>query len=205
LQLQYILTATTIARFHGPRVARDFVEAPSQMLENWVWNAEVLKQFAKHYKTGEPLPQKMLDGMNRARTLGSGIETQGQFFLGEIDQAFHTAPGGNVDTVKVVNDIYAQTTVYKPVPGTFFHAAFTHLVGYAGAYYGYLWSLVYAQDMFQRFEDLGVLSPEAGAYYRTKVLGRGATMDEMEMLRDYLGREPSMEAFYKHLGLKKKS
>jgi len=199
--LHNILTNNALARFHGTRVARDFVEAPSQMLENWVWAPEVLKTFAKHYKTNEILPQKMLDGMKRARTLGSGIETQGQFFLGEMDQAYHTAPGGKVDTTKVGYAIYEKTTIYKAVPGTFFQAAFTHLIGYAGAYYGYQWSLVYAQDMFQRFDELGLLSPETGAYYREKVLARGGTMDEMAMLRDYLGREPSMDAFYKLLGL----
>jgi thimet oligopeptidase len=76
-------------------------------------------------------------------------------------------------------------------------------VGYEAAYYGYQWSLVYAQDMFQRFQELGILSPEAGKYYRDKVLARGGTMDEFEMLRDYLGREPKMDAFLKHLGLGK--
>lgn len=201
--LHHILTNTNYARFSGTAVARDFVEAPSQMMENWVWDGKVLATFAKHYKTGETIPQKMLDGMNAARTLGSGIEMEGQLFLGMMDQAYHTSAGGVVDTTKVQYEVYERATHYKAVPGTMFQAAFTHLTGYQGAYYGYLWSLVYAQDMFQRFEQLGVLSPETGAYYRTKILGRGGSMDEFEMLRDYLGREPSMDAFLKHLGLKK--
>lgn len=200
--LHQMLTNTKYARFSGTAVARDFVEAPSQMMENWVWNASVLKTFAKHYKTGQPLPDKLLAGMQAARTLGSGIETQGQFFLGQMDQKFHTAPKGEVDTTKVAQQVYESIMPYKFLPMTFPQAAFGHLTGYEGAYYGYMWSLVYAQDMFQRFEELGVTSPKAGLYYREKILGRGGSMDEMDMLRDYLGRAPKMDAFMKHLGLK---
>ncbi|MBA3725078.1 MAG: Zn-dependent oligopeptidase [Armatimonadetes bacterium] len=202
--LHQILTNTRLGRFSGTKVARDFVEAPSQMMENWVWSPEVLKTFAKQYKTGEPLPDKMLEGMKKARTLGSGLETEGQFYLGLMDQAYHTAPGGDVDSTQVGNDVYGKVLLYKPVPMTYFQASFGHLVGYEGAYYGYLWSLVYAQDMFQRFEELGLLSPKAGQYYREKILGRGGAMDEMDMLEDYLGRKPNMKAFLRHLGLEEK-
>lgn len=199
--LHQMLTETSYGRFSGTAVSRDFVEAPSQMLENWIWNGDVLKTFAKHYKTGEVLPDKLLNGMKAARTFGSGIETQGQLFLGRMDQAFHTVVSGEVDTTKVAGQVYEANTIYKAVPGTFFQASFGHLTGYEGAYYGYLWSLVYAQDLWTRIEEKGVLNPEAGMYYRKKILARGGSMDEMEMLRDYLGREPNMEAFYKHLGL----
>lgn len=200
--LHQLLTETHYGRFSGTAVARDFVEAPSQMLENWIWDSSVLKTFAKHYKTGEVLPDKLLAGMQAARTLGSGIETQGQLFLGGMDQMLHTDPTGTVDSTKIANAAYEKYTLYKSVPGTFFQAAFTHLNGYEGAYYGYLWSLVYAQDLYTRIEEKGVLNPEGGMYYRKKILARGGSMDEMDMLRDYLGREPSMDAFYRHLGLK---
>ncbi|MEQ1822901.1 MAG: M3 family metallopeptidase [Fimbriimonadaceae bacterium] len=201
--LHQLLTETSYAGFSGTAVARDFVEAPSQMLENWIWSPVVLKSFAKHYKTGQVLPDKMLAGMQAARTFGSGIETQGQIYLGAMDQAFHTVASGEVDTTKMANQVYERTTLYKAVPNTMFQASFGHLVGYQGAYYGYLWSLVYAQDLFTRFTQKGVLSPEAGMYYRKKILARGGSMDEMEMLRDYLGRAPSLDAFLAHLGLKK--
>lgn len=199
--LHQMLTETSYGRFSGTAVARDFVEAPSQMLENWIWDPTVLKSFAKHYKTGEVLPDSLLNGMRAARTLGSGIETQGQLFLGAMDQAFHVAPGGDVDTTKVANEVYEKSTLYKAVPGTYFQAAFGHLVGYEGAYYGYLWSLVYAQDLFTLFDEKGILSSEAGMTYRKKILARGGSMDEMEMMKDYLGRAPKMDAFLKHLGL----
>jgi len=200
--LHNLLTQTKYGRFSGTSVERDFVEAPSQMMENWVWEPEVLNVFAKHYKTDAPIPVSLLAGMRAARTLGSGIDTEGQLYLGEMDQAFHTAPGGKVDTTKVAQAIYAKATIYKPQPGNLFQASFGHLVGYNGAYYGYLWSLVYAQDMFQRFKGLGLLSPSTGAYYRAKVLARGGSMDAMDMLKDYLGRAPKTDAFYEHLGLK---
>lgn len=199
--LHGMLSRTELARFTGTRVARDFVEAPSQMMENWVWEEPSLSLFAKHYKTGEPLPPAMLKGMKDARTLGSGMQTQGQFYLGLMDHEFHTKPDGKVDTLEVEKEVYNRSTVYTFVPHTFFEAGFGHLVGYEGAYYGYLWSLVYAQDMFSRFIDKGVLNAEAGMYYRNKIIGRGGSMDEMDMLKDYLGREPRMDAFLRHLGL----
>lgn len=199
--LHQILTETKYARFSGTAVARDFVEAPSQMLEEWIWKPEVLKTFAKHYKTREPLPQKTLEAMVRGRNFGSGIEIQGQLFLGALDQSYHTDPSGVIDSTALGQQAYEKMTLYKSVPGTYFQAAFGHLVGYEGAYYGYLWALVYAQDLFTRFEKEGVLNPEAGMFYRKNVLAKGGTMDEMEMLRSYLGREPNMDAFLKMLGM----
>jgi thimet oligopeptidase len=139
--------------------------------------------------------------MKDARTLGSGMETQGQFYLGLMDHEFHTKPDGKVDTLEVEKEVYNRSTVYTFVPHTYFEAGFGHLVGYEGAYYGYLWSLVYAQDMFSGFLEQGVLNTEAGMAYRNKIIGRGGSMDEMDMLKDYLGREPKMDAFLRHLGL----
>lgn len=201
--LHNLLTKANTNRFAGAAVARDFVEAPSQMFENWVWNAEVLNTFAAHYKTGEKLPKKLLDGMIAARNLGSGIETEHQFYYGLVDQAYHTAPGGDIDPTKISQELFPKVELYKEVPGVYYQTSFGHLVGYEAAYYGYQWSLVYAQDMFQRFEELGLLNPKAGAYYREKILSRGGTMDEFAMLRDYLGREPKLDAFLRHLGLSK--
>ncbi len=199
--LHGLFSQSKYGRFAGTGVARDFVEAPSQMMENWVWTPEVLKTFAKHYKTGEVIPDELVKSMVAARTLGSGIETEGQVYLGEMDQTYHLVPGGVVDTTKISQMVYERTMPYTWVPGTFPQASFGHLMGYKGAYYGYLWSLVYASDMFDRFKEIGVLSPETGAYYRSKILSRGGTMDEFEMLRDYLGREPKLDSFLKHLGL----
>lgn len=202
--LHNLLSQTKYSRFAGAAVARDFVEAPSQMFENWVWDPSVLKLFAKHYKTGQPLPDTLLKGMNDARTLNSGMETEHQIYYGMVDQAYHLAPEGKIDTTQTGIDMLHEIELYDNPEGTMFQSSFGHLMGYEGAYYGYLWSLVYAQDMFERFEEKGILNPEAGAYYRDKILARGGSMDELPMLRDYLGREPRMDAFLRHLGLEAK-
>jgi thimet oligopeptidase len=199
--LHNLLAQAHYGRFSGAAVERDFVEAPSQMMENWVWEPSVLNLFARHYKTGKPLPKPLLDGMLAARSLGSGMETEHQIYYGMVDQKYHTVPGGVIDTSKTGVDMMGQIEQYKGVPGTYFEASFGHLVGYEAAYYGYLWSLVYAQDMFQRFKQLGVLSPSTGAYYRDKVLSKGGTEDAFVMLKDYLGRAPRTDAFLNYLGL----
>ncbi|HWB20140.1 MAG TPA: M3 family metallopeptidase, partial [Phycisphaerales bacterium] len=201
--LHNILTKADTSYFAGTNVELDFVEAPSQMMENWVWDADVLKTFARHYKTGQPLPDDLLNGMIAARRMGSGLFTEHQFYYGLVDETYHTAAHGEVDTTKVARELYPQIETYSDVPGVYFQASFGHLInGYTAGYYGYQWSLVYAQDMFQRFKELGLLSPEAGAYYREKILSRGGTMDAFDMLKDYLGREPNMDAYLEYLGLK---
>jgi len=199
--LHNILTTANTERFAGASVEQDFVEAPSQMFENWVWSPEVLKTFAKNYKTNEVLPQTLLKGMLAARYLGSGLEAEHQFYYGIVDQRYHKNATGEVDTTKVAMDTYPEVELYPKIPGTFYQASFDHFVGYEAAYYGYMWSLVYAQDMFQRFKQLGLLNPKAGQYYREKILEKGGTEDAMDMVKDYLGREPRMEPFLEHLGL----
>lgn len=198
-----ILSNTRYARFAGTSVARDFVEAPSQIMENWVWEPSVLKLFAKHYKTGTVLPTAMLESMRKARTLNSGVDTEGQMFLGQMDQKFHTAANGKIDTTKAAYDVYDTMTLWKHVPNTYPQAGFGHLTGYQGAYYGYLWAKVYSQAMFDVFKKKGILSPEVGKLYRDKILGRGGTMDELPMVRDFIGGEPNMNAFLRDLGLDK--
>ncbi len=199
--LHSILSETDYGEFSGTAVARDFVEAPSQMFENWVWDAAVLKTFAGHYKTGETFPDELLEGMVRARYLGSGLNAEHQFYYGLVDFAYHNAPQGIIDTTGEGLRLFDEVELYESVPETHFQASFGHLVGYQAGYYGYMWSLVYAQDMFQRFQEMGLLNPEAGRYYREKILGRGGTMEELDMVEDYLGREPQMDAFLRHLGL----
>lgn len=199
--LHTILGETKYWRFAGTGVERDFVEAPSQMFENWIWDADVLATFARHYETGEPLPRELLDSMIEARRLASGIEAEHQFYYGLVDFVYHTDEDGEVDTTQVQAQLFTDVEIYDSVPYTWFQAGFGHLVGYQAGYYGYQWSLVYAQDMFQRFKELGMLDPEAGRYYREKILSRGGTLDGLDLVRDYLGREPEMDAYLKHLGL----
>lgn len=203
--LHTILTTATIGRFAGTSVEDDFVEAPSQMFEEWVWSKDVLQTFAKHYETNQPIPDDLVNGMLNARNLASGLLREHQYYYALTDLAYHMVPGGSVDTTKVALDLFGEVELYKPVPNTFYQASFGHLVnpGYVAGYYGYEWSRVFACDMATRFRELGMLNPEAGAYYRQKIISRGGTVDAMDMLRDYLGREPNMDAYLDYIGLKR--
>lgn len=205
--LHNILSEVDLGYFAGTNVESDFVEAPSQMFENWVWDADVLNTFAKHYKTGEPLPDVLLKGMISARYLGSGLFAEHQFYYGLCDLTYHTKPDGVMDTTKVALELFPEVELYEAVPQSIYQASFGHLAnpGYVSGYYGYQWSLVYAQDMFQRFKELGMLDPKAGMYYRKKILARGGTMDAMDMVKDYLGRDPKMDAYLEHMGLPKQN
>jgi thimet oligopeptidase len=199
--LHHVLADTDLSWFSGTSVARDFVEAPSQMFENWLFDSEVLNLFARHYKTGEKIAPEMVEGLVRARTLGSGMSAEGQIVYGLIDQQYHTSPDGQVDTTEIFHETRREASLFEPLPHTYGQAGFGHLMGYDAAYYGYMWSLVYAQDMYEHFRDKGMLSAAAGREYRNKILALGGTVEEMDMLKDYLGREPKPDAFLRRLGL----
>lgn len=199
--LHSILTEVGHAWFSGTQVARDFVEAPSQMFEEWIWDADVLQTFARHYETGETIPRELVDGIVAARNLGSGLSTEGQVFLGLMDMAYHTEPSGEVDTTAVRARVYADTRLFDAIENLPSQANFGHLVGYEAGYYGYLWSLVYAADMGARFRELGLLNPEAGAAYRKAVLSKGGSQEELDMVTEFLGRAPNSAAFLEQLGL----
>lgn len=202
--LHTIVSDSRFHRFAGTSVERDFVEAPSQMFENWVWNADVLNTFARHYTTGEPMPKALLDSMVAAKNLGSGMDTEQQIYYAMLDLAYESTSDGKVDTTKIATDLYPEVTVYGFRPeGTYMHASFGHLMHYNAGYYGYMWSKVWSCDLFRRFKELGMLSPEAGMYYRSKIISRGGTHDAIDLVKDYLGREPKLDAFVEDLGLKK--
>jgi len=197
--LHQTLTRTEYGRFSGTRTERDFVEAPSQMLEHWVWDREVLGSFTRHYETGEPLPDALLDSMLAAKTLSSGIMTTRQLYFAHLDQAYH-APGFDGDTTAATEALH-EITSFPYTPGTHFQSGWGHLFGYDARYYGYLWSHVFGDDMFTRFEGTGLLNPELGAQYRHTVLERGGSVDGDQLVRDFLGREPNSDAFLRGLGL----
>ena len=197
--LHQTLTRTTHGRFSGTRTERDFVEAPSQMLEHWVWDRDVLASFTRHYETGEPLPDALLDSMLAAKTLSSGIMTVRQLYFAHLDQAYH-APDFDGDSTAATEALH-EITSFPYTPGTHFQSGWGHLFGYDARYYGYLWSHVFGDDMFTRFEGEGLLNPDLGAEYRRTVLERGGSVDGDQLVRDFLGREPNSDAFLRGLGL----
>lgn len=199
----HLLTKSPIGAMAGTSVTHDFVETPSQLLENWAWNYDSLKLFAKHYETNEVLPKDLFDKMRTAKNVCSGTQTLQQVFYGTIDMTLHDKydPESNVGISEIVKGLQNEITLFKFVEGTKFEAAFGHLSGYAAGYYGYLWSLVFSEDIFSVFEEKGILDKETGIRYRDLILASGGTRDENEIIHEFLGREPNQDAFLKSLGL----
>jgi thimet oligopeptidase len=193
------LTRTQRSAFSGTQTERDFVEAPSQMLEHWCWEPEVLGSFARHFETGEPLPKALLDSMIAAKQLDSGIMTLRQLFFATLDLAYHS-PEFDGDTTSTLEALHGITG-FPFTPGTHFQGGFGHLFGYDAGYYGYLWSQVFGDDMYTKFEATSPMDTATGLHYRRTILERGGTVDGDVLVRDFLGREPNNEAFLRGLGL----
>jgi len=201
--LHGLLTRAELQAQSGTSVARDYVETPSQLFENWAWEYESLRLFAKHYRTGEVLPKALYDKMLAAKKVGSGLHAIQQVFYGTLDMSLHDgfAPGQGERVSDVVRRLQNELTPYPYVEGTCFEAGFGHLQGYAAGYYGYLWALVYSEDIFSVFRRQGVFDADLGAALRDKILAAGSSRPEIEQVRDFLGREPSPEAFLEGLGI----
>lgn len=199
--MHQVLTTASYASFSGTSVKRDFVEAPSQMLENWVWETAPLAKLSGHYlDNSQSLPPDQIKKLVDAKLLNVGVKYSRQLLFATLDQRYHTDP--SVDSTEV----YAQLSrdiMQIPIPAkTIPQASFGHLMGgYDSGYYGYLWSEVYAQDMYTRFEKEGLLSPKAGADYLKWILQPGGELEPMELITSFLGRAPNEDAFFKSLGL----
>ncbi|KAF8571970.1 hypothetical protein P879_01102 [Paragonimus westermani] len=192
-----------MAIFSGTRVETDFVECPSQMLENWVWTEDGLKALLGDAFSA--MPRDLLDSLLASRTAGAGLFYARQLLLASFDQAIHTSRW-NDDPQDVYVELSRKIIGIDPSPCTCMPASFAHLAGgYDARYYGYMWSLVFSADLYEtRFRhapDGGCLSTSVGLEYRQKILQPGGTKDAMDMLRDFLGREPESKAFFKLLGI----
>ncbi|MBI4370167.1 MAG: Zn-dependent oligopeptidase [Elusimicrobia bacterium] len=199
--MHQVVTTAKYGRFSGTNVSRDFVEAPSQIFENWVWDKDILKKISGHYlDKSKKLPDDLLDRMIMAKNMDSGLRYLRQTFFASVDLKYHA--GRKADTTAVYEKLQKEISLVPMTKGTHPEAGFGHLMGgYDAGYYGYMWSEVYAADMFSRFEKEGVLNPETGRQYRKLILEPGRSYDEMGQLKKFLGREPNEDAFLKSIGL----
>ena len=174
----------------------DFVEAPSQMLEEWARDPATLQTFARHHETGEPIPAALVDRMKRADAVGRGLDARRQMFLAAFSLGCYDRDPAGIDTTALAKETNAKYDLVPWFEGTHLQCGFGHLNGYSAIYYTYMWSLVIAKDLFRAFlERPTILDREQAAKYRTMILESGSVRPAADLVRAYLGREPSFEAF----------
>lgn len=201
--LHHTLSRVNYSSQSGFAVKWDFVETPSQLLENWTWNATSLKRITKHYQSGETMPDALIKKLLASKHLNNGYHYMRQIYFATFDQTLHTKKGTvNPDAIakglfKKLFGITVPKTVY-PV------ASFGHIMGgYDAGYYSYLWSEVFAVDVFSRFAKDGIFNAQTGRDYRRLILEPGASRDENKLLHDFLGRKPNNKAFVASLNVEK--
>lgn len=194
----------------GTNVVRDFVELPSQLMENWAYEPEFLQTFARHWQTGEVIPQAYIDRIVAARNFLAGYAQVRQLQFALTDMAWHTLPEASVlmamppgDVVAFEQERLRPTATLPQVPGIVFSPSFNHIFsgGYAAGYYSYKWAEVLEADTFEWFKEKGIFNREAAGVFRREVLSKGGSVDADVLYRHFRGRDPEPEALLKKLGL----
>ncbi len=205
--LHLILGEAEVASITGTNVKWDFVELPSQLMENFIYERISLDMLAKHNKTGEPVPDELLEQMNAARKYRSSLQCMRQMSLGKIDLHLHMSSVEDLNQdldeldTEILEDYHPE---YATKPNTVlrsFNHIFSDSVGYSAGYYSYKWAEVLSADVFAYLRDAGVLSREAGTKYRQEIVSKGNTKDPMELFKNLMGREPSIDALLEQDGL----
>lgn len=173
----------------------DFVEAPSQMLEEWARNVSVLQTFAVHYETGEPIPAELVARLKRAEEFGKGAAVRQQMYYAMLSLTLYNQNPQGLDTTKLSRELQNKYSMYKFVDGTAFQCSFGHLDGYSAIYYTYMWSLVIAKDLFSKFPKDNMLDPQVPGQYRSKVLAAGGSAPAADLVEDFLGRPYNFESY----------
>lgn len=179
----------------------DFVEAPSQFLEEWIYDYGVLRRFAKHVETGEPIGKELVERLRAARDFGRGIFVQRQLFLSAVSLEYHDRDTKEIDTTKLVFELADRYSPSRLDPESRFQASFGHLEGYTAVYVTYLWSLVIAKDLLSAFSN-GLMDKPLARRYRDRVLAPGGTKPAAVLVKDFLDRPFSFDAFREWLAPK---
>lgn len=186
---------TKWAGLSGVRTEWDFVEAPSQMLEEWARDVTCLQTFAKHYQTGEALPAELVERMLAADEFGKGLFVRQQMFYAALSLELYRREPKDLDATALVRELQGQYIPFPYLEGTYFHLTFGHLDGYSSNYYTYMWSLVIAKDLFTVFQSKGLLNPEPAQAYRRAVLEPGGSDDAARLVNHFLGRDYDFRAY----------
>ena len=205
--LHHCLSRVEVRSLAGANVAWDFVELPSQIMENWTWERDALDLFARHYETGAPIPQDLFEKMKRARNFRAANAQMRQLGFGYVDLALHREynPQRDGDPIRWSRGILQQFAAAKLPDDYALLAGFTHLfsspVAYAAGYYSYKWAEVLDADAFTRFRKLGIFNRDVGLEFRRNILSRGDTEDPAELYRKFMGRDPDPNALLERSGL----
>ncbi|CAH2354644.1 saccharolysin [[Candida] railenensis] len=202
-----ILGFTKFARFHGTNVPRDFVEAPSQSFEYWTWSKNEVKSLSSHYETGEPIPDALIDQLIKSKNVNGALFNLRQLHFAFFDMKVHVLSKKedieSLDLLKLWNDAREELTgISNGGINTYGYGSFGHIAGgYESGYYGYLFSKVYADDIYYSIFKNDPLNQENGIKYRDYILSKGGSREVMEGVVELLGREPTLDAFLEELGL----
>jgi peptidyl-dipeptidase Dcp len=190
----------------GTGVSRDFVELPSQIMENWAYEPEYLNTFAKHYQTGEAIPMELIDKIVAAKNFQAGYGQVRQLHFGYLDMAWHTLKEVPAEsTIEFEHNVLAPYLVLPAVEGTGFSTSFSHIFtgGYSAGYYSYKWAEVLEADAFSLFKEKGIFNTEVSNAFRKEILEKGGVEDEAVIYRNFRGHDPQPEALMEKLGLVK--
>ena len=202
--LHGLMASGTYKSLSGTNVYRDFVELPSQFNENFLYEREFLDSFAKHYKTGEPIPDNLVKGLVSSSQYGSAYACMRQLMFGYLDMAWHTITAPVADAAAFEAQAVAPVEMFPPQPGSMTSAQFSHIFagGYAAGYYSYKWAEVLDADAFAAFKEEGIFNPATAKRFHDEVLVRGGSVDPAELYRNFRGRDATIDALLIRDGIK---